>query len=385
MRILCSVATTRQLAKPSLRREHAERSAWENSPESFLRCRHRPNWPGPFAAERACLQRQAAFTLVELVLVLVVLSILATVAIESVEPEVDQSRFEATQAALKNLETAVLGSNDARAADGTRIVGGFIADVGRPPQSLEELYLLPTGMPEFTTDSPPGDDEVIIQGGWNGPYLRLPVGATTLVDGWGNPFNLFNRDGDLLPANEEMAIIRSNGQDGVVAGTGYNQDLLQVFEATAMATSAGNNIVVDSQVQNRWRRPLVVSVFYEDGTTVPDIANGEKLVVRVYGPHVAEPADNPNAIELTTIEQQIVTIDGSPVNVSFDDSTMTMLTIGPRVVRAYQLPSSVADPAEDDELSGHASLTTISTPTRVTVSADTSPISLILRNKPMSP
>ena len=84
------------------------------------------------------------FTLLEMVVVLGIMAVLALVAVKALEPVADQSRYEATQRTLTNIEEAILGGQDLRQPDGTPIISGFIADVGRPPLvqgSLPETQL----------------------------------------------------------------------------------------------------------------------------------------------------------------------------------------------------------------------------------------------------
>ena len=105
--------------------------------------------------------RRAGLTLVELLVVLAILAIMTTMAVTATNTLVDQSRYDATQRTLLSIEEAVLGPANAREADGTLIVGGFVADVGRLPlavvdagdpdgafKQLRELWL-PGVMPAY--------------------------------------------------------------------------------------------------------------------------------------------------------------------------------------------------------------------------------------------
>lgn len=308
-------------------------------------------------------------------MVLIILAILATAALNMVEVQVDQTRFETSQKTLSNIEAAVMGPPNARASDGTRIVSGFVADVGRPLRALEELYLVPDHVPGFTTASPAGDPDVVVQGGWNGPYLSLPVGAPRPVDGWGVEFNQFSKNGLSPPTVEPMAedqtvaILRSNGRDGTAdrSDDGYDRDLLLIFEATDAAEAAG--VVTDRQVQNRWKQSVTVRVYYNDLNTDPDAGNGSHVVVRIYGPHETDSA--PGAVEIGTVDEKVVDLATAPppVAVTFDD-----LVIGPRVIRAYQTGS--APEAPDGDLSASSP---ISTARSITISPETQSLDLILK------
>ncbi|MCH2131937.1 MAG: prepilin-type N-terminal cleavage/methylation domain-containing protein [Pirellulaceae bacterium] len=339
---------------------------------------------GSFSTNRKINEAtQLGFTLIELVLVLMILAILAGAAMSMVDTQVDQARFESTQQTLQMIDRGVLGPEYARAADGSRSVSGFVADCGRLPHSLEELYIRPASVPQFFIGKPDGvdestnaDNDVIVSGCWNGPYVQPAIGATSLPDGWASGFGVYDSDGDSYATEDfdALGVLRSLGRDQAVGGTNYDADLSLIFEADADAVTVG----LATQVENRWQKSLTVYVYYNDSSTNPEVANGDKIVVRVYGP-VADPTTG--AVTLGTIQQEIVEYSSStvppapfPVSVTFSD-----LPIGPRIIRAYQLLNASADPDPADELSDDSDLQAISVPTRLVVSRETSSIQLILR------
>ena len=75
-------------------------------------------------------------TLLELVVVIAILAVLMTVAMRSVTGVAEQSRFEATQRTLENIQEAILGPANDHQPDGSRVISGFIADIGRLPQAV---------------------------------------------------------------------------------------------------------------------------------------------------------------------------------------------------------------------------------------------------------
>lgn len=310
------------------------------------------------------------FTLVELVLVLIILAILASAALNMVDIQVDQVRFEQTQQTMNAIEHAVLGAENSRAPDGSRMVSGFVADCGRLPYSLEELYLHPTALvPVFTSAAPAGDVDVTVTGGWNGPYLQLAIGGTSLPDGWASGFEAYKSDGTVSATTEPIAILRSLGRDQATGGTAYDADLSMVFQADAAVPG------LVTQAENRWSKTVVAYLYYNDASTNPDPANGKKIVVRVYGP-VVDPSTG--VVTLGTIAQAITTLslsDGpTPVSISLPN-----LSVGPRIIRAYQLNTD-SDPTSTAELSADTDLAAVSVPTRLVVSRENSSVQLILRN-----
>ena len=165
---------------------------------------------------RLCNESQRnALTLLELLVVLVILAIVATVAVNSLQPRVESTRFDQTRRLLETIHEASMGLRGSRQTDGTPLVSGFVADVGRLPRpdplwsaesetgmELQELWnsncKLATDYPfRFRSgpSSPKDYSQIQIPCGWRGPYLHLPIGMTRVTDSWGRPFS-FEYSGD---------------------------------------------------------------------------------------------------------------------------------------------------------------------------------------------
>jgi len=148
-------------------------------------------------------------TLLELLAVLMILAITTTIAVVSLQGVQDQSRYDATKRTMTAVGEAILGQQDRRQPDGTPLLTGFVADVGRGPRlrgdlpetQLAELYdaSLWSAFPFDLRPGPAGYEDIRLPCGYRGPYLDLGVGASELVDGWGNAFELQpGTDGSLL-------------------------------------------------------------------------------------------------------------------------------------------------------------------------------------------
>lgn len=122
-----------------------------------------------------------AFTLIELLLVVVILAILATIVVPRFTGRSPQARKAAAQASISNMKVAL---------------NSFEVDCGRYPTSQEGLAAL--------LEQPNGVN------GWSGPYLEggLPK------DPWGNPF-VYQRPGQ---HNQNGFDLSSNGADGQPGG-----------------------------------------------------------------------------------------------------------------------------------------------------------------------
>jgi general secretion pathway protein G len=144
-------------------------------------------WLGDELGTTRAVHRRAsrrAFTLIELLLVLVILAVLAAIVIPRFTGRTEQANITATGTTLSSIESAL---------------EAFEIDNGRFPTSqegLEALVLEPSGLPNET---------------WKGPYLRR---QEIPKDAWGNEF-IYEQPG----ANNQNGFdLSSNGPDGQ-AGT----------------------------------------------------------------------------------------------------------------------------------------------------------------------
>jgi general secretion pathway protein G len=135
--------------------------------------------------------RRRAFTLIEILVVIAVIAILASLVAPNVFQHVGTARSTTARSQLEMLATAL---------DAYRL------DTGRYPTSAQGLAALVTLPP---TDPPAT---------WRGPYLRraLPV------DPWGNPY-VYLAPGAVNPSGYDLL---SYGADGRPGGDGEDADLL---------------------------------------------------------------------------------------------------------------------------------------------------------------
>jgi general secretion pathway protein G len=130
------------------------------------------------------------FTMIELMAMLIIIGLLATLVVTKVATKIDQARVTTTKANLKILHNAV---------------SQFKMDTGRFPTEEEGLNAL---------IEQPSDVTGYEQGG----YLE-----TTEIpkDGWGNDFIY-----ELSPESGKPFVIKSLGADGKEGGEGNDADLL---------------------------------------------------------------------------------------------------------------------------------------------------------------
>jgi type II secretory pathway pseudopilin PulG len=284
---------------------------------------------------------QSGLTLLELLVVMTILIVLSTVAITSTSGVAEQARYEGTQTALGNLADAVLGPANQRDADGSLLITGFLADMGRLPLATSEAV---TGGNVFTLaelwenvnsmaahavrpataanvdDAPEADAEVYLATGWRGPYLRLSPGNVALRDGWAA--ELVTPDG-VVP-DYPNALLRTQAGAAITAAT---QQIGQVHSFGANATENGADTGYDrdlsvpfSTAQTTASQAVTIEVRNADGTLATAVPS-DQIIVRLFAP---DPATGLIAV---TREEAAFTTSTLTFNITS--------TPGPRVVRAY--------------------------------------------------
>ncbi|QPC90765.1 type II secretion system major pseudopilin GspG [Mesorhizobium sp. INR15] len=131
--------------------------------------------------------REAGFTLVELLVVLAIIALIATLVAPQVLRYLGSARTSAAKAQIRNIESAL---------------ELYYVDNAKYPSDDEGLKALVT--------APPGDTQ------WNGPYLKTTSG---LNDPWGRPYVY------QLKPDASGVVIRTYGRDGKPDGTGEDQDV----------------------------------------------------------------------------------------------------------------------------------------------------------------
>lgn len=101
-------------------------------------------------------QNASGFTLIELMVVLVILALLATIAAPRVTKYLSKAKSQTAKIQVEALGAAV---------------DAFVLDVGRPPTAVEGTKALIEAPDGVTT--------------WDGPYIKK---SASLLDPWGRPF-----------------------------------------------------------------------------------------------------------------------------------------------------------------------------------------------------
>ncbi|TWI56683.1 general secretion pathway protein G [Pseudomonas duriflava] len=127
--------------------------------------------------------RSRGFTLLEMLAVIVLLGIVATIVVRQVGGNVDKGKYGAGKAQLASLSMKI---------------ENYALDVGAPPKNLQQLTTRPANARN-----------------WNGPYAK----PSDLQDPFGHEF------GYRAPGQHGSFDLVFYGQDGQPGGEGYSADV----------------------------------------------------------------------------------------------------------------------------------------------------------------
>ena len=131
-------------------------------------------------------KNRKAFTLVELLVVIIIISLLAGLVGSKYIGQVGRAKRDLAQPKMTNIETAI---------------DAFFLNTGQYPGSLDDLITCPSGLEDV----------------WTGPYLK----NSQLLDPWDNPY-IYVPEGSINPGSYDLI---SYGADGAAGGEGENADI----------------------------------------------------------------------------------------------------------------------------------------------------------------
>jgi hypothetical protein len=181
-------------------------------------------------------RRTSGFTLLEIAMILIVVSIMATALVPLASGLTDARRANGQADELRQLYVAIVGDSDSNTF-------GYLGDVGDYPASLLDLVDRPAS-------NPPG---------WNGPYIsNVRIENGILYDQFGGAIEFFKPILPLPPAvqTDQVALI-SKGPDRTSTNTAANPNQSGSFagtlpSASSYASASGNadNITFPNATDN---------------------------------------------------------------------------------------------------------------------------------------
>ena len=231
----------------------------------------------------------------------------------------DQHYADETLKTLNLIQDVILDDED------TKEYSGYLAEMGGTPQKLEHLWINPDPQGRvFGKKEAKDDSGVELYCGWRGPYVQLPIGQDTLLDGWGNEFEVLDRNGDIPKVGKPFEIVRSLGADRKDGGFGgYNSDIACVLAATKEAVLKKEGVSVP---QDLCISQIDVVIRWDKGKEEllePSPFNG-KISIRYYHP---DPQTGEIAFDETILRPPFVAE-------TFERSIKA--TVGPRAIRVTQ-------------------------------------------------
>ncbi len=181
-----------------------------------------------------CINKYNGFTLIELVLIIVILGIISTIAMKSMQPAVEQTRLEATTQEMDMLVQAIIGDEN-QVQDGIRMDFGYVGDVGSLPANLDALAT----NPGYST--------------WDGPYIQNDFSEDTedyKRDGWNE---LYTYIGGVT--------ITSNG-----GGSTITKQLARNVSDLTSNTVTGNIYDGLGAVPGANSSDITITIYYPDGS-----------------------------------------------------------------------------------------------------------------------
>ncbi len=190
------------------------------------------------------LEQQKGFTLIELVLIILILGVLASVAVRQLSSSITTAEYEHTKKELDQLALAIVGNPNVY-VNGSRTDFGYVGDVGALPLNLDALITNPGAYAS-----------------WDGPYITNGTSNNDLKkDAWNADYILSSTS------------IRSTG-------SGSNID--KIFTSTSSSLLANNlyGYILDASGQapgSVYKDSLIVTMRYPNGSggynnssTLPD-------------------------------------------------------------------------------------------------------------------
>jgi len=173
------------------------------------------------------------FTLIELVIVILLVGVLATIATRKMSVSIETAQYEQTKKELDQLARAIVGNPEVY-VNGARADFGYVGDVGALPPNLDALAQNPGG---YAT--------------WDGPYMATGFKS----DG-------FKKDAWDVNYVYTDTLIRSTG-------SGSNIDKLFANSSADLLNNLVEGVVVDAGSTMPgavYKDSLIVRLIYPDGS-----------------------------------------------------------------------------------------------------------------------
>ena len=202
----------------------------------------------------------SGFTMMEMIIVLSIIGILASLGLKAFDNVILNMKFESTIQEMEELKKAMVGDPQAIQND-VRASFGYFGDMGSLPSSSLTDLITKGGQVALQVNT-----TLDMVYGWNGPYLRTTFTQDAngnLTDGFGNAYvysamKTLSADGDSV-----YATITSYGDDGSPKGGGTAADIIiELFKSDLYGSVYGNIYDVNDFGMDN----ATVTIYYLDGS-----------------------------------------------------------------------------------------------------------------------
>ncbi|MDP7593354.1 MAG: type II secretion system protein, partial [Litorilituus sp.] len=187
--------------------------------------------------------KNAGFTLLELVVVVAIMGLISTMAMDVYTDNSNQKRFEATKQRLAEIKFAIIGDPMMRVGSQVILEGSFFKDMERLPRNLNELIVsnledlcidenyIATASTQVACDPAntwveADSDDDDINDLWNGPYLHNIQAVNNVQvfrDAWGNSSDDDNFGWIFTPGDLGLAVQTKGLNREAVDDENFNQ------------------------------------------------------------------------------------------------------------------------------------------------------------------
>ena len=182
------------------------------------------------------IRNQKGFTMIEVLMVVLIITIMAVVSITVLPDTINESRFNKTLEKLNQIRNAMIGNPEIREGT-TRTSFGYLGDVGAIPTTISNLLTLPGGVTAYSVSA-----SARYGIGWNGPYLTgVNTASSFTTDGWGT--TIVYTPGASPPT---LISLGADAAVGAVAAGVFDQDIT-VTLPTELTTAAVSGFICQSK------------------------------------------------------------------------------------------------------------------------------------------
>lgn len=274
---------------------------------------------------------QLGFTLLELVLVLFLISLMASATLFLTDNLDDQASYDETKRRMDIIRQAIVGDSTRR-LNGQTEISGFAADMGRLPECLRELMEQNNCANDASLAVWSIDESTGVASGWRGPYIRVipeSDGNLRFRDGYRN-----SDASDAQNSGWSYAVDTSGGIS--IISLGLDSVLSSADDVSAPELVTSSDWLINQIYLN------IVNQNVSDA--LPSAITGVDLNLRIYNENITSfvTGDDGPTTALTIPQQDLSAGLSKNYTFQFDSSNAITTGINAYTVVCHGVPSGPA-------------------------------------------